>query len=76
MSLAVIKSHIPAYDEVSCPTVKKSLTDFTHTVHLYAKPANDPYFSNTSKNEALLYQVLYSLSLIKMTAGHFDSSCA
>lgn len=76
MSLAVITSHIPAYDQVSCRIVKKSLSDFPRTVHLYAKSASDPYFNNLSKSEAFFYQILYSKSLIKMMAGHFDYSCA
>lgn len=76
MSLAAIASHIPAYDQVSCRIVKKSLTDFRRTVNLYAKSANDPYFNNASKREALFYQVLYFKSLIKMAAGHFGYSYA
>lgn len=73
MSLAAIASHIPAYDQVSCRIVKKSLTDFRRTVNLYAKSANDPYFN---KRDALFYQVLYFKSLIKMAAGHFGYSYA
>lgn len=76
MNFTVITWHIPAYDQVSCHIVKKSLTDFPLTVHLYAKSANVPYFNKASKSEALLCQVLYSKNLIKMTAGHFGYACA